>query len=66
MVIRKFQWFVDYYNNRQYHESLDNLTPADIYAEREREIISKRENIKRKTMMRIRVENLVGCYEAIF
>ena len=24
--------FVDYYNHRRYHESLDTLTPADVYA----------------------------------
>jgi putative transposase len=23
--------FVDYYNSRRYHESLNNLTPADMY-----------------------------------
>jgi putative transposase len=23
--------FVDYYNSRRYHESLNNLSPADVY-----------------------------------
>ncbi|MBT4484377.1 MAG: transposase [Candidatus Latescibacteria bacterium] len=23
--------FVEYYNNKRYHESLDNLTPATVY-----------------------------------
>ena len=26
--------FVEYYNNRRHHESLDNLTPADVYFDR--------------------------------
>jgi transposase InsO family protein len=28
---RALAQFVEYYNNERYHESLDNLTPADIY-----------------------------------
>ena len=25
--------FVDHYNHRRYHESLDNITPADVSSE---------------------------------
>ena len=42
--------FVDYYNNRRYHESLDNLTPADVYFGRALAILKRRETIKRKTI----------------
>jgi putative transposase len=42
--------FVDYYNNRRYHESLYNLTPADIYSGRAQTILARRRNIKRKTL----------------
>ncbi len=42
--------FVDYYNNRRYHESLNNLTPADIYSGRAQTILARRQTIKRKTI----------------
>ena len=42
--------FVDYYNLRRYHESLDNLTPADVYFGRAQAILTRRENIKLKTI----------------
>jgi len=42
--------FVDYYNNRRYHESLDNLTPADVYFGRSEEILKARRETKRKTI----------------
>ena len=38
--------FVEYYNNNRYHESLNNLTPADVYFGREKEIIKKRNILK--------------------
>ena len=42
--------FVEYYNNERYHESLDNLTPADIYHGRREEVVTRREQIKRRTL----------------
>ena len=42
--------FVDYYNSRRYHESLNNLTPADVYFGRGPAILSRRENVKLKTI----------------
>jgi len=42
--------FVDYYNNERYHESLENMTPADIYFGRVQQIKSYRHQIKMKTL----------------
>jgi putative transposase len=42
--------FVAYYNNERYHESLKNVTPADVYFGRQYQILSKRGRIKRSTM----------------
>ena len=47
--------FVDYYNNERYHESLDNVTPADMYNGRRNIILTERNIIKQETM-RIRKE----------
>jgi putative transposase len=41
---------LSYYNNCRYHESLDNLTPADVYFGRGQVILKRREKIKRKTI----------------
>jgi transposase InsO family protein len=42
--------FVDFYNNRRYHESLNNLTPNDVYFGRGEQILKKRADIKAKTL----------------
>jgi putative transposase len=52
--------FVDYYNNRRFHESLNNVTPADVYFGRHHEIVSKRQRIKRLTMRKRKRENLAA------
>ena len=37
-------------NHERYHESLDNLTPADVYYERGQTILKRRESFKLKTL----------------
>ncbi len=40
--------FVEQYNNHRYHESINNLTPADVYFGCGQEILNLRERIKPK------------------
>jgi putative transposase len=42
--------FVTDYNHLRYHESLGNLTPADVYFGRGQTILIERERIKRQTI----------------
>lgn len=42
--------FVDHYNHRRYHKSINNVTPADVYFGRDKAILKQRERIKRKTL----------------
>ena len=46
----ELQAFADHYNHRRYHESLSNVTPADVYFGRDKAILQQRERIKRKTL----------------
>lgn len=47
---RQIGTFVEYYNNERYHESLNNVTPADVYFGRDKTIIRERKKIKRNTI----------------
>jgi putative transposase len=49
--------FVEHYNHRRYHESLQNLTPADVYFGRGQTILLQRERIKRDTVRQRRLQH---------
>jgi putative transposase len=50
--------FVHWYNEERYHESLQNLTPADVYHGRARELLTARELVKLQTLERRRRQNM--------
>jgi transposase InsO family protein len=50
-------WVV-YYNHKRYHEALENVTPADVYFGREKEVLKKRNLLKEQTMARRRQQYL--------
>jgi putative transposase len=49
--------FVDHYNHRRYHESLGNLTPADVYFDRGQAILEARDQIKNLTIRNRRLSH---------
>ena len=51
------EWVV-HYNHERYHESLDNVTPADVYNGKRNEILDRRSMIKSRTLMQRKVQNL--------
>ena len=55
---KEISQFIDFYNFHRYHESLDNVTPADMYFGRYEEIVDRREKIKKETLRIRRKENL--------
>jgi putative transposase len=54
---RQIGGFVEYYNHVRYHESIDNLTPADVYFGRGELILAERQRIKRQTIANRRLQH---------
>jgi putative transposase len=50
--------FVEHYNHRRAHESLNNLTPADVYFGRGQAVLRERQRIKRQTIRQRRLLHL--------
>jgi len=47
-----------YYNHERLHEAIGNVTPDNLYHDRQREIVTHREKIKRLTVQRRKKEYL--------
>ena len=54
---QQIEAFVTYYNNERYHESLNNVTPADVYFGRDKSIIRERKKIKKLTIQKRRLQH---------
>lgn len=66
LVVHSYPWdlaeevrdFVAYYNSERYHESLDDVTPDDVYFGRREAILTERRKLKNITLAKRRKINL--------
>ena len=49
--------FIEHYNHQRYHESLGNVTPADVYFGRDKAILAQRTRIKHMTIEHRRLQH---------
>lgn len=59
------QEYVAFYNKERYHESLNNLTPEDVYLGRGDLILKQRDIIKQDSLRNRRIAYENGKYESI-
>ena len=62
-LARALEQFVQSYNHERYHESLDNVTLADMFVGRYYQIIGRRAQIKQHTLQQWRRDNLNPCVQ---
>ncbi len=58
--------WVNHYNNERLHESLDNVTPADMYFGRKEKILTQRDIIKQKTLQMRKRINMKSQHQEVF
>jgi putative transposase len=54
---REIGAFVEHYNHVRYHESIENVTPADVYFGRAQTILAERRRIKLATIANRRLQH---------
>jgi len=57
--------WVEYYNNERLHESLDNVTPNDMYCGRKEKILTQRQIIKQETLAERKRINLKSQHQEL-
>ncbi len=55
--------FVEHYNHARTHESLSNLTPADVYFGQGEAILAERDRIKRQTLTHQRLQHQAAAVQ---
>jgi RNA-directed DNA polymerase len=54
---RQIDAFVEHYNHARHRESIENVTPADVYFARAETILAKRKRIKLATIANRRLQH---------
>lgn len=68
-LLSEIKGFVDYYNTHRYHEALGNVTPDAVYFGRREAILTRRNELKLKTLEHRRRKNNsseCSCQDLIF